>query len=66
MTDAEIRASKWQHAVQRVELRRLVRESTPSRTFWDGGIWMCDSCQAAWTVYPACKASECPIRWVSK
>lgn len=42
MTDAEIRASKWEHLVQRIDLRRLVQEGTPSRTPWrvrQGGLF---------------------------
>jgi hypothetical protein len=66
MTDAEIRASKWQHMLDRAGIRRQVRESTPSRMFWQDGLWVCDSCQAAWHRPPACKDRECPVMLVSR
>ena len=34
MTDAEIRASKWAHMIDRIDLRRLIEAGTPSRTPW--------------------------------
>ena len=34
MTDAEIRASKWRHMLDRIDLRRLIEAGTPSRTPW--------------------------------
>lgn len=42
MTDAEIRASKWQLLVDRIDIRRLVEDGTPSRTPWrvrQGGLF---------------------------